>query len=99
MGLSKAVGSYDDCRQLLDKALASEKGIKITRESAGAAKHLRHRMNAYRAQTRRQSMTMYEPGNPAYNVSPYDGLVLRVVENVIYVEPASIEGLQIEEIT
>lgn len=98
MPLSKAIGSYEDCRQIFERALAAERGIRITRKDKGSAVQLRHRMNAYRSAMRKESLKIYKEGDPGWNKSPYDHLVLKVEDNILTVTPTTIEELQIEEL-
>lgn len=98
MGLSHNPLSYEDCRQVLDRALTAPRGIKVAFPERGHAIRFRHRLNAYRSRDRQNSRTIYPPESPLHGISPYDRLVLRVVEHEVFLEPSSADSLVIEEL-
>jgi hypothetical protein len=76
MPLSNAIESYADCRNLLDRALDSPKGVKVTLQTDGQAIRLNHRCNKFRVLDRQQNAKLYPEGNEWHNTSVYDGLCL-----------------------
>ena len=83
MSRAKSFLAYSDCRTLLDEALASASGIKVKLsfddEGRRAAISLTHKLNACRAQSRRESTKIYGADDPQFGVSPYDELLIRKV--------------------
>lgn len=80
MAFSNSVFSYEDIRQLFDKALASERGLRIKLNKTGAAHNLRQRMSYYRQLDRRENKKIYQPDNPLWGRSQYDVLILKITE-------------------
>jgi len=66
--------SLIDCREYMDKALESPKGLKLTCTSAGMAKHQQVRFHRARRLDRQASLKIFEPSDPQYGKSVYDGL-------------------------
>lgn len=93
--------SYEDCFEILDRALASSKGIKLSVESESAGYHLRNRINYARSADRKANAETYDPGHPLHGCSTYDTLTikLRVNGNRVYllVEKISL-NVEIEDI-
>lgn len=104
MNFNKSPLSFDDIREAFDRALATLRGIKIPCETRGAAVLLRSRFNYFRTLNRKENRDTYPPGHQMYGRSIYDKLVLRIPprgsaeEAVLYVEPRSVEALNIQEI-
>ena len=63
-----------EARFFLDKAILSEKGIKIKFPSRAEA--FRFRMNCYTARKRERDAArrMYEPGDPLFDKSPWEDI-------------------------
>jgi hypothetical protein len=77
-GYSKSPLAYGDIKELLDKALDSPRGIKITLEKHGHAIQLRQRASKFRTMDRASSKTVYPEGHPMHGRSSYDVLALRI---------------------
>lgn len=73
MTMAQNLGAYADCEAYWDKALAASRGIAITMDSAGQAKRLIQRLNAYRVLLRKRNQEIYPAGDPRWGVSIYDG--------------------------
>lgn len=79
--------NFDDIKQILDRALESSKGIRVTCETAAEAHRLRHRCNSFRVKDRETNTELYQMGDPLHGVSLYDGLVLTMEGTEIYIRP------------
>jgi len=69
-----SVITNDALRQLLDRALMSEKGIAIADLSFKTAKSLRFRIYTIRKRDREASLKTYAPGDALYGKSSWDEL-------------------------
>lgn len=98
MGFNRSPLAFDDVKEVLERALDSPKGIRVTFETTRAAVDFRRRANTYRKQERERSVKLYAPGDPLYGVSIYDKYILRLVDSVIYIELRTTDGIKVEEI-
>lgn len=98
MSFANNVTSYPDCQALFDKALASEKGLRITFESAQEATFQGGRINAFRVRHRKQNSRIYPADHPLHKASEYDGVMVRVRGNVVELHKLTVEQLKIEEL-
>lgn len=78
MARSNSRLSYQDCFQLLDKALANEKGSRIKVADRAAAVHLRSRLHYARSLDRLDNEETYPEGHLMHGKSPYDPLVCKI---------------------
>jgi len=72
--------SYGDCFDLMDKAIADEKGIRIRFGTKEEAWHFRIRLHTARRIDRTDNMETYGIGHPLYGRSAYDPLTMRIRE-------------------
>lgn len=70
--------AYEKELRYFEKAIASDKGIKITTQDHGHAVNLRMRLNRLRAAIRRQNTAIYHPSDPRYGVSPFDNFTISI---------------------
>ena len=104
MAFSKSPHSFADIKLLFEQALESERGIKITCSSRGAAMLLRSRFNYYRKMDRGENKKTYSEDHPMHGWSIYDGLVLVIPpkgsdeQHVLYIKPRLVENVEVEEI-
>ena len=70
--------AYIDCFDLMDKAIADQKGIKIKFSGKEEAMHFRIRLHTARRIDREENMEIYQPGHAMYGKSSYDPLTMRV---------------------
>lgn len=77
MSISTAKSAYRDCFEIFDQALEADRGIRIGNDDKGAAMQLVTRLQYARTLDRRDSREMYNQGDPGYNTSVYDSLVIR----------------------
>lgn len=78
MALSKDLSSFEDIRHHLETALSSQKGIRITTHSPGAATHLRQRFNQLRKLSREATSVTFPVGDARRGTSPYDELAFQL---------------------
>lgn len=102
MTLIASKTAYEDCYDILDRALASPAGIRTSCMGKGPAHHLNGRLQFARMLSRRESRDIHEPGQPGYDTSAYDTLIIRQPREEdgvwwIYIEPRKVTG-EIEEL-
>jgi hypothetical protein len=107
VGFSNSIFSYQDIRELFDRALMSERGLRVRLKTKGAANNLRQRMSYYRQLDRRENKKVYTENDPMHGRSQYDILILKLTEpdpgdteNGAYLDitKGSIENFQTEEL-
>lgn len=106
MSLPKSSQAYHDCHDIYDKAIASidngGNGVRLKMADYGDANYMRMRMNQARVINRRDNSEVFNPGDPLYQASVWDALVLRIKkiddQHYLYVEPAGISTDGVEEI-
>lgn len=76
MTASNSPLAYDDLRAVMDRALASNNGIRLQCTSVGEAYGLRSRMYKFRSLDREASRDTYPPGDPRHGRSIYDRLTI-----------------------
>lgn len=93
--------AYRPYYEILDRALASEAGLRIRVSDRGAANQLRVRLHTARSLDRDLARSAYELEDPKHGISVYDELTVRVVEEEggtsVIIEPNRVIG-EIEEI-
>ncbi len=77
MPFSNSIFSYADVRELLDRALTSERGMRVRVNKPGAVHNLRQRMNYFRKLDRRENTKIYAESEPLHGRSQYDSLIFR----------------------
>jgi hypothetical protein len=76
--MSNSILAYPDIKDLLDRALDTESGLKFSVPTAAAAHRLLSRCNHYRVLDRRQNKILYsDPGHLMHGRSVYDKLLIR----------------------
>lgn len=79
---SKSYTSYTMEYEIMDTALASERGIRATiGADYGTAHNFRYRLNAARIVDRRRISESLTPGSPGYMTSPYDELIFSLTQD------------------
>lgn len=92
------MADFSDCRTILERALAAPNGLRVEFASPAEATRFRMRCNQARKEDRKIAQAIHEAGTPGHGRSQFDGLVLRLRENVVIFEfekPA--EMLKVEE--
>lgn len=72
MSISTSSGSYQDCRDLFDRASEDPKGCRIYIGPQGDARHFVMRMHQARELIRKENKKLYEFGHPQHGTSVYD---------------------------
>ena len=72
--------SYSDCYELMDQAIADEKGIRIKFATQEEAWHFRIRLHTARRIDRTDNMDTYPVGHQMHGRSVYDPLTMRIRE-------------------
>jgi hypothetical protein len=91
--------AYATEEAILDRANASENGIKIKIADHSKRLDMRNRLNYCRQLHRRENMKIYEPADFMHGKSHYDELVIKVVEDgVSIVKAVPIDSFDIEEL-
>lgn len=70
--------AYGDCYELMDKAIADEKGIKIKFAQGEDAWHFRIRLHTARKIDRLDNKITYDEAHAMYGRSVYDVLTMRI---------------------
>jgi hypothetical protein len=78
MSTSASRYAYEDCYDLLDRALESNTGVRFVIEDDDVAEQWRVRLHRARQLSRDESRERYEPGHPEYGKSVYDKLVVSI---------------------
>jgi hypothetical protein len=72
--------SYSDCYELMDKAIADPKGIRIKFATQEEAWHFRIRLHTARRIDRVDNKDLFPQGHPMHGRSAYDPLTMRIRE-------------------
>jgi len=70
--------AYSDCFELMDKAIADPKGIKVKFAAGEDAWHFRIRLHTARKIDRIDNKDIYDVGHPMHGRSVYDQLTMRI---------------------
>lgn len=97
MGFPESIAAYPDVEALFDKALASERGLKLTFNSPEEATLNAGRFNAFRVRLRRENKRIYPADHPMHGSSPYEGLMVRRKGCEIKIEKLTVERFNVEE--
>jgi hypothetical protein len=98
--------AYADCYGLLDRALASPRGVQKVCTTHEEAFRLRNRVNKARVLDRDQSRKIYSatPDHPLYNTSDYYKLTVRIEEDpgrgvwLLLIEKNIVREIEVEEL-
>lgn len=103
MAASNSRLSYADCYEVLNKAIANEKGIRVQVPDWEAGNYHRLRLHQARAIDRRENKETYPEDHMLYGRSIYDQLVVRIKKDDgkkarwwMYIERFSTDNLNIE---
>lgn len=78
MSTSNSRLTYQDCYDVLDKALDDPIGVRVKVATDGDAANFRVRLHTARRIDREENATMYGPDHPMYGKSVYDPLVIKI---------------------
>lgn len=97
MTVSVSRFAYQDCYEIMDKALDDPQGLRLHTKSNDDATFIRMRMHMARKLDREHNKEIYPPEDPKYGVSPYDQLILRIRQHAgevwLYIERITVESL------
>lgn len=104
MSISTSRLSYADCYELMDRAVADAKGVRIFIGSEDKATHFRMRCHTARQINRRDNEKIYPVGQPMHGASPYDALTFRIREDDegqywVYAEKSELDPGDIEPLS
>lgn len=78
MGSSNSIIAYDREKDILERALATERGLRLIHETPSKATEFVHRCNKFRVLDRRRNAKIYtEPAHEMHMASVYDRLQLK----------------------
>ena len=77
MAYNTSITSYVDIRAALDKALESEKGVRLRFPDAKAAMTFKGRVHSLRFLDRKENKKIYNETDPMYGRSVYDPLMVK----------------------
>jgi|SRR5881394_3190298 len=98
MPFANSIDAYPDVQGLFDRALESERGLKLTFKDHKEAVLNAGRFNAYKVRLRRENKRIYPADHPMHSATPYDGLMIRRRDNIVIVEKLSLERFEIEDL-
>jgi hypothetical protein len=100
--------SFEGLREVLDRAVASEKGVKIIfssgteEQNEAQAIYQRARMHKLRTNDRARSLEVYPPDHPLRGQSPWDGLIINKVKNgeayELHIVKSALSNFVVEEL-
>jgi hypothetical protein len=94
--LNKSPFAFRDVEDLLQRALDSKSGIKITCRDHGEAMSLRTRIHYHRRKDKELNAQTYPPEHILHSSSVWDQLVCKVDDNILRIEPRKTDHLIIE---
>lgn len=78
MVVSSSRLAFTDCFELMERAIADQKGIQIKFASYGDAVHFRLRLHSARRVDRRDNKDIFGEDHPMWGRSVYDQLTMRI---------------------
>jgi hypothetical protein len=85
-------------RESLERALASERGIRLSLSSKRAAEGFQRRAHQLRREDRKENAVIYPEGHALHGGSMYDQLVVRVEGQEVWIEKYEASVLKVEEL-
>lgn len=98
MSQSNSLLAYSDIKEILDRALGSDRGLRVTFPDDSKAVKFQSRANHYRVLLRRENSKNYLPTHELYNACIYDVLELSRCGNEIEIKPIQPTWLEVTEI-
>jgi len=90
--------SYHDVKELLDKALASPKGLTIELKNVKEAIRWLSRANSFRILDRKNNKALYPEGHTLHSTSPYDVLYMKRAGHLVEIKARSNESIRVVEL-
>ncbi len=98
MSFSKSTLAYPDIKDYFERAIDTERGIKITCADEKAATMYKHRINYFRVLHRKDNQRVYPEGHPLHGRSPYDVFVIKQRGCEIHLEKMTLNPHQSEDL-
>jgi hypothetical protein len=102
MTISESRLAYEDCYDVMQRALEKNSGVRVGFDNFGEATFYRMRMNQARQLDRRFNRERYPIAHPMHGRSEYDALMFRIREqggkHWVYADRKPMRGV-VEEIT
>lgn len=100
MSYNTSITSYIDIRAALDRALLSEKGVRLRFPDEKAAMTFKGRFHSFRSLDRKENSKIYKETDPMFSRSVYDVLMTKT-EDPCTVSLIKAEGVEydLEELT
>ena len=95
MAYNTSITSYVDIRSALDKALESEKGVRLRFPDHKAAMTFKGRVHQLRFLDRKENRKVYPEGDPMHGRSAYDPLMVKT-EDPCTVAIVKLEGVEFD---
>ena len=99
MGFPNSTNAYPDVQELLDRALASAKGLKLTFADEKQATFNLGRIHAYRRRLAAENKRIYPADHSMHGQSGYEGLMVKLRGNIVEIEKLSAERFNVEELS
>lgn len=95
---STSLMSYADVKEILEKAITSPKGLKITFDDQQKAVRWLSRANTYRTLDRKNNTALYPETHTLHKASAFDVLNISREGNVIVMKVRVNDHLKVEEL-
>lgn len=95
MAYNTSITSYVDIRAALDRALSSEKGVRLRFPDDKAAMTFKGRVHSLRYLDRKANAKIYPEGDPMHGASAYDPLMVKT-ESPTVVAIIKLEGVNFD---
>lgn len=95
------MSAFADLREILDRALESERGLVLVMDSPGKATNLVQKMNYFRRQERLMSHELYPPEHRMFGRTAWDGLrIMKPAKDSceVHVNPLTADIKEIREL-
>ena len=103
-GYNKSPLAFDDLREVFEKAMNADRGLRVVCKTRSEAIITRSRLNYLRKMDRKDNGVTYQSDHPMHMRSVWDKLVLRVPprgdpdETTIFIEKRLVDDLVLEEL-
>jgi hypothetical protein len=98
MPISQSILSYPDVKEVFERALASQRGVRVALKDLKTAKYFSRRCNQFRSLDRKENLKLYiEPAHSLHGRSIFDTLQVLVRENYVHIVPIRL-NVGIEEL-
>lgn len=104
MPLSASILAYQDCQKAFERAIDTEKGVKMTFRTVKAARMFAFRCNQFRKLDRLENKKIYpEEAHTLHGRSVFDTIRVRVEptdseRGLVYFEKVTLEAVETEDI-